>query len=221
VTAVRTVFRLVEARQRLSRDPRQNAVLRLQHGDVLAELGQHRCCLQADITAADHHDAGDIGKFGDHPIDIGPVADAMYPGEVVPRTHQPPRRPPGRPDERAVVDPAVVAERHLMRDRIDRDDRAPEQQCHVALPPETRRADQQPFERLVARQITLRQRRPFIGRVRLVAEQGYAALVAPLAQRDRRLRAGMARAGDEDVVTERGSGHPDASSSGSRPRSTR
>src|ERR1700739_1398167 len=50
VDAMRAVLGLVEARQRLAGDARQNALERFKHSHPLAELGEHRRRLQPDIA---------------------------------------------------------------------------------------------------------------------------------------------------------------------------
>jgi hypothetical protein len=77
----------------------------------------------------------------------------------------------------------------------------PEQHGHLALGPEGRGPDQDPLERLLAREIFLRERRALIGQLGLVADDRDRAFELVLPQRDPRLRAGMARADDQDVVS--------------------
>jgi len=80
---------------------------------------------------------------------------------------------------------------------------------HVAFGPERLRAEQHPLERLVAGEIVLRQRRPLVGRLRLVADERDRTSQAALPQRDRTLRTRLARTDDQNV--ESGEAHPRAS----------
>lgn len=66
------VLGLVEARQRFASDPCEHAIERLDDGDPLAELGQHRRSLQPDIAAADNDDPRCSTKLAADPVDIGP-----------------------------------------------------------------------------------------------------------------------------------------------------
>jgi len=97
------------------------------------------------------------------------------------------RRAAGRPDQRLVADAAAVAEGDLVRGRIDRCDAPVEQQVDLALGPEFLGPDQDPLERLLAREIFLRKRRALIRRIGLVAQQRDRALELVLAQCDGRL----------------------------------
>ena len=197
---MRAMFALVKARQLLPRDPREHAVLRLQHGDMFAKLGQHRRRLQSDIAAADHHDALRGGEFGHQHIDIGARAHRMDASIIMPRTGQPARAATPGPDQMTIAD-RRLADRYGVRRRIDRRHALPEQHRHVALFPESGRADQQPLERLLPRQIILRQWRAFVRQFRLVADHRNASGEFRLAQRDRGLRAGMASADDHHIVS--------------------
>ena len=200
VDAMRAMLRLVEARQRLAGDAREHAWQRFEHGDLLAELGEHRRRLQPDIAAADHRDAADAGQFHDHPVDIGAGAHRMHAGEVVARAGQPPRTAAGRPDQLAIADRRAIVGGDGLRRGIDGDDAAAEPHRHLPLVPEAGRADQDALERLVAGQIVLGQRRTFVGRFGLVADHRDAAGEFGGAQRDRRLRATMAGTDDDDVI---------------------
>ena len=75
--AMGAVLGLVEARQRRAGDAGKDAVLRLEHGDVLAELGQHRGRFQADIAATDNGHPRGRGEFGGQGIDVGAGTDGV------------------------------------------------------------------------------------------------------------------------------------------------
>ena len=102
IDAVRPVLLLVEPRQFLASDARENAVLRLEHGDGFAKLGEHRRGFKADIAATDHDHASHRRQFGDQAVDVGARADGVNTTQVVPGTRQSTRLPTGRPDELAV-----------------------------------------------------------------------------------------------------------------------
>jgi hypothetical protein len=86
-----------------------------------------------------------------------------------------------------------------MRRRVDRHRLLAEQQVDPMPGPEAGGADQQPFIVPLAGEIVLRQRRPLVGRVRLLGEDRHRALEAEPAQRHRGIGAAMAAADDQDV----------------------
>ena len=200
IDAARAVLGLVESRQPLPRDAREHAVERLEHDHMLAACRQHRRRLQPDIAAAHHHHPLDPGQFADHPVDVRAAAHRMDTRQVVPRTGQPPRRAARRPDQSAIADRSAVIGCHDMRSGIDRHDATPQQQIDPALVPERGRTDQQPLERLVARQIVLAERWAFVRQVGFGVDDRERPRMARLAQRDRRLRPGMPATDDQDVV---------------------
>ena len=83
------------------------------------------------------------------------------------------------------------------------------------LRPEGRRPDQDTLETLLAREIILAERRPFVGDFRLLADIGVRAFELTLPQRDRGLRAAMTSANDQDVKSLHRS-FPELQSSGRR-----
>ncbi|EEF21928.1 conserved hypothetical protein, partial [Ricinus communis] len=122
--AMGAMLGLEEARQRFAGDAGEDAVQRLDHGHLLAELGEDRRRLQPDIAAADHRDPGNAVQLGHHPIDIGAGAHGMDAGKVMAVTGQAARLAAGRPDQLTISDRLAVRD-DGMRDGIDRGDGAP------------------------------------------------------------------------------------------------
>ena len=166
----------------------------------MPSLAQHRRRFEADIAAADHDDAADVRQFGQHGIDIGAAADRVNAGKIAAGAGEAAGYAAGRPDQSAIADPPRVPQHDLTGRRIDRGGRHAEDHLHGALAPKGGRADQNALERLLARQIILRERRALIGQLRLGADHADAACEAELAERDRGLRAAMPRAHDQDVI---------------------
>jgi hypothetical protein len=200
VDAVRAMLFLVEARQRLAGDAREHAIERFEHGDLFAELGEDSGRLEPDIAAADHDGAGDILHLGHHAIGIGAGADGVDAGQIVARADQATGRAAGRPDQMAVGNGLAVVGEHPMGLRIDGDDTATDEHRHLTFRPESRRADQDAFERLVAGEIVLAERGAFVRQFGLVADDRDRAGELLLAQRDGCLGAAMAGANDQNVV---------------------
>ena len=196
---MRAMFALVEARQRLARDARQYAIERLQQHHLLARLGKHRRRFQPDVAATDHHRAFDRGQLGHHAVGIGARADGMDAGEIVPRARQSPRAAAGGPDQFAIADRVARAGRYRLRRRVDADDPRAQPRLDRAFAPEGGGADQQPLERLLARQIFLGERRALVGQIGLVPDHQHRARELQLPQHHRRLRAAMARPHDHHI----------------------
>jgi hypothetical protein len=168
---------------------------------VPPELGEHRRGLEPDIAAADHRDALHVGQLGNHPVDISASADGVDAGEITARAGKTAGLAAGRPDQLAIADRLAVCGGDIVADRIDTGHAPARKHRHLALFPEAGVADQQPLERLLAGEILLGERRALIRKLGLVAEQTDRTGELVLAQRDRRLRTGMARADDQDIVT--------------------
>src|SRR5690606_479368 len=115
------------------------------------------------------------------------------------RTRETARIASGRPDQRAVGHGLPARERDGLGGRIDLGDRAAEQQLDPALGPELRRPDQDALERFLAGEVFLRQRRALVGRLAVATDHPHRTLEPLLAERDRRLRAAVPRADDDDI----------------------
>ncbi len=124
----------------------------------------------------------------------------MDAGQIVARAGEPPGMAARRPDHLAIADRGAVIGGDEMGLRIDRDDAAAGEHCHLALNPEGFGAQQNALERFLLREIVLAERRALIGNLGLLADDRDRAHKLALAQRDRRLRAAMACTHDQDVV---------------------
>lgn len=182
--------------------PRDEPVEGFEHGDRLAVLGRARRHLEADESTADHDDVGGGIPPALQVDGVADVAQAQHPVEVGTLDRQPARL--GARGEREPVEGQLSArfgDRATGRPvELDRGDRLAAHERDAVLVVEVGGAQ---FERLdvgLPVQERLRERRPLIGRVLLGADDRDRAVVAALAQRDRDLQAGLARADDEDVI---------------------
>ena len=82
---VRPMLRLVEARQRLARDPREDTFKRFQQDDALSELGENRGSLKSYVPSANHHCLRDAVEFRHHAIGVGSGTDGMYADKLIAR----------------------------------------------------------------------------------------------------------------------------------------
>jgi len=159
---------------------------------VLAEFGQHGGRLEPDIAATDDCDLVRVAKLVDHAVDVGAGADAVDSDQVVARASEPPRVATGRPDELAIDDLLAARGADKVRSRIDCGHLPAKQHGDLPLVPESGGADQDSLERLLASEIIFRQRRAFVGKFGLLADDGDGPGKAVLAERDRGLRAAVA-----------------------------
>ncbi len=198
IDAMGAMFGLDEARQILAGHPGQHPVERLDQGDLLAELGEHRRGLEADIAAADHHRLRDLRQLGHHPVGVGAGAHGVHalqmmgPGQFA-------RRAARRPDHVTIADHLSGLGRDSVSGGVDGGHRRAELEADVTFGPEGFRTDQQAFKRFVAGQVFLGQWRPFVGQVRLGADDQDLAFELALAQRDRARRPGVAGADNQDI----------------------
>ena len=199
VHAAGAMLGLVEARDGLAGDPRQQAVHRLDQHDLAPQGSQNCRRLEADIAAADHRDPVRAHQLVEQPIHLVAVADIVDAAKIGAGAAQPSRRAPRGPDERAKAKAPAIGEGHRPPGRIDGRGRRAEQHLHPALGPEGCGPDQQSFEAFLPCQIVLRQSWPLVRQVRLGADDGDAPFKAVLAKRDRGLRASMAAADDQHV----------------------
>jgi hypothetical protein len=199
VDALGAVLRLKKARQRLSGDTGEHPVERLENSHLLAELDEYRGGFEAYVAAADHHHSGRAGKLIGHLVDVSAGANRMYAVETVTVARQPAGMPAGRPDQLAITKSSSVGERHLAPLRIDRYYLAAEPSRDASLVPEGGRTDHDTVEALLSRQVVLGQRRPFVRRLRLRADQADRACEILLAQHRRRLGAAVTRTHDQYI----------------------
>ena len=164
------VLGLEESRERLARDASEDARLRLEHGHVLVLLAEHRRGLEADVAAADDDDLVRRLELARHAIDVGAIAHGVDADEIVAAAPEPPRRTSRGPDERAVSDRAPVRQTDLVGCGVHGDDALTEPHLDLLLLPVRRRTEQERVERLVAREVLLRERRTFVGKEGLVAD---------------------------------------------------
>jgi len=193
------VLLLVEAREVDPRDAREHTIEHFQQHDLLALLVKHRGRLEPDIAAADHDDLARRLRRRFHRIGIGARTHALHPGQVAAGDRKHARGSAGCPHKLAVTDRLAVAGRHAVRRRIDADDALAEQHRHFALVPIFCGAELDAFEFLLAREIFLRQRRAFIGKLGLVADDRDAALELLRAQHHRHLCPTMAGPHDNHI----------------------
>jgi hypothetical protein len=123
----------------------------------------------------------------------------MDAAKVVAAAREAPGIAAGRPDQPLIAEGAAVGGGDAALLRIDGNDLGAGDERDRPLLPERSGPDQKPLERLFAREILLRERRPLIRQLRLLAEDGDAPLELQLAKRDRRLCAAMAAADDDGV----------------------
>src|SRR5690606_8516469 len=200
VHAVRAVLRLVEAGQILAGDAGEKAPFLLDHDDPAAPLAKSGGDLEADVAPADHDRLARVGvELGAQPVRVGLVAHRVDAAELRARTRETARIASGRPDQRAVGHGLPARERDGLGGRIDLGDRAAEQQLDPALGPELRRTDQDALERFLAGEVFLRQRRALVGRLAVATDHQHRTPEPLPAERDRRLRAAVSRADDDDI----------------------
>ena len=204
---MRAMLRLIETRQRLASHPRQHAIHRLQHGDLLAHPAQHGCCLKPDVTATDNRNLRDVIKCAEHRIDICAGANDMDARQIATLALQPARASASGPNHLAIAYDIAIRRRDRKGRRIDSFDTLSKQHINIALCPECRRPDHDPLERFFACKIVLRQWRAFIGIFRFGVDNTDAALELCLPQRDCRLRPTMPAANNQHVKLQHGS-HP-------------
>ena len=194
IDAMVAVLLFVEAREFFASNAREHAVERFEEHDLLARLAQHRRGFEPDISAADHDDlARGLGRRL-HRVGIGARANALHAGQVAAGDREHARRPAGGPDELAIADRLAAIGGDGVRGRIDACDAFAEQHRHFALVPIFGGAQLDAFELLLAREIFFRQRRAFVRKFGLFADDRDAAFELLRTQHDRNLRPAMTRA---------------------------
>jgi hypothetical protein len=125
----------------------------------------------------------------------GAVQDAVALG---PRHREASRRRPGRHDQPVVADRRTVLDRHAMRAEVDRRNSVSEAQGDLVLLVPAGRMHEELLALGPALQVVLRQRRPFVRTLLLLAEEQDPPVVTAVSQRLRGLRSGQARSHDDE-----------------------
>jgi len=131
-------------------DPCQHTIHRFQHRHLLAELGEYRSRLEADIPATDHHDILHFRRLGQHAVSVSTSADVVDTHEIASRTAQATRRTASCPDQLAIANAASVGEHNILLRRIDGHNPSQELQLDIAFGPECLRSNENSFEALFA-----------------------------------------------------------------------
>ena len=187
----------VERRDRRRHDPVHHPLERLEHGHRGAELGQARRHLESDVAAADDDRPRPWPDCGLDRIGIRERAQIEHARQIDTGQRQPAGSRAGADHERRVVEcGAVFQDEKPLLSKNSRGAGA-EAQIDAVLGVVALGSEPGPLQRHLAAEIRFRQRRPLIGQVRLVAEQGKVALEAQLAQAHGDLRARLPGADDD------------------------
>src|SRR6185312_16298027 len=151
---------------------------------------------EADKPGADHDDALGEGEALAQMIRLGEVAQVADPVELDPRQRRHPVARAGGDDEVVVAERRADAELDLPRGAVDLDGAGAAHVFDALFGVEALGTHQQEVEADLAAEVILGQRRPLIGKPRLVADQHHLAVETALAQRRGELEPAMPRAED-------------------------
>ena len=132
------------------------------------------------------------------PPDIVDFAKGEHARQIDARQRQGARSCAGGEHQRVVTECPAVAEANLLSREIDGDCRRAELKLDLVVAPVTLAAQQQRVGGRPLLQERLRQGRPLIRRIGLVADHADRAGITALSQADRELRRGLAGADDEN-----------------------
>ena len=170
----------------------------LDHRDLAAALHRGRGHLAADEAGTDDHDASAGSQVGGQAERVVEGADRVPPGQLAAQV-EPARAHAGGHDQAVPRDGLPVGEGQRVRVQVDALDAGPEPPLDVlggrALP------ERQPVALHRAAEQLLRERRPVVRRVLLVAEHDDPAGVPGGAQPLAHAQAGQARSDDGDVLS--------------------
>ena len=166
---------LVERRDVGTDRARHDAVGRFEDRDVEAALPRRGRDLEPDVAGADEQHAGAGRQRGRDGVDVADRAQIVHAGQVGAGYGTNARAAPRREQQTVVAQRAPVAQPHPALARLDLLDARVELERDAFFRIEGRRAQQQALARQLPREILLRQRRPLVRRVRLVAKQRDAA----------------------------------------------
>ncbi len=156
--------------------------------------------LEADVAAADDDDPSlglEAGADGEAILDGAQIEN---PGELGARQREPAHHRAGGEQELVVGELGAVVERHAAGATVDLLGPPAEHQLDVRFVVEVGRLEEDPLELDVAGQKLLRQRRPLVGHVRLVAHQDDAAAEPAGAQAGDGLAGGVTGTDDEKCL---------------------
>src|SRR5579864_672721 len=171
----------------------------LEHGDLDAALGGDRCDFQTDITAANDGELLALSNQVAERIDVGDAAQILNAGKFGTGTFDPAHARTGGEQQLVVGERAPVRENHLVRIAVDLGRGNAQDQLALGFAVECVRLQKKSVALHRAHQIGFGERRPLVGRVRLVADQRDVAR-KPLGPEGRDgLRAGLSGAHDDDT----------------------
>ncbi len=142
-----------------------------------------------------------VSQFVSDALDVRPGADGVHACEIGPRRRELSRRSAGGPDESAVLDRFAVSERHTMSRGVHGEHRAAADHLNPLRLPELRGPNEHALEWPVAAQEFLGQGRPLVRQLGFRTDQRDGAAELSLAQSDGSLRAAVAGADDDDVIS--------------------
>jgi len=189
----------VEVRDRWRHRAGHDAIGDLHHRDLESRRDGHRCHLQADIAAADHHQAParlEPGLDGAHVVDGAQVVDLR---QVLTRNRDTAHVAAGGEDQLAVAR-RVAADGNGAPPAVDGLHAYAEPHVHMVVLVELPGAQVQPLEFGLAGEELLRQRRALVGQVGLLAGQDDVVAVAAVAQRYDGLGGRLAGSGDDNGI---------------------
>jgi hypothetical protein len=178
----------------------ERALRQRDHRHVVFELAQRGGNLAADPSPTDHDDrlrrAGGLAQRI-RILDVAQVANATETGS---HEAQLPRGRTGCKQQRVVGQVGPIVQVQRAGDRVERDRPATAQQLDVLSPVVGLRADQCLLERVLAAQVSLRQRRALVGGNLLFADEHHATLHSVLAQGECRVGAAQPSADNDNRI---------------------
>lgn len=166
---------------------------------ALAQRGERRGHLAAHVRPADEYHPLGVREVAAQCVGVPQRAEIVDSVELRARDGEPPHHRSRGEQDLIELDLLARGQRRHSGDEIQRGHARPREQLHVVGVPPARLNDQHLLARLVAAQVTLRDRRAVVGRVELAADDRDRALRAAGAQ-----RAGTGRrrdpAADEQMV---------------------
>ena len=184
---------------RRGRDPGEDARRGLEKRDLEPLLAQDGGRFEADVAAADDQRPTAPGEGGGERVGVGQRPHQKDAAEIAADPgRQAARRAAGREREEVVGQHAAVGEGDGAGGAVDGGGRRAGEERDAFGLEEARRPQEQPFERHLALEIPLGERRPLVGEVRLAADQRERAGVAEGAELRHQRGPGLARAHHDD-----------------------